>query len=83
MRIEVIEQRAIKYIQSAHLVASSLAASPFSKYLHKRFQSSLRHLGAIFESGKLLLEALWDKILVSSGKASKVLANMVLSLARL
>lgn len=73
--IEVIERNAVKHVRSAHPVELDVAASPFSVYLHRRFRCFLRRLGAIFVSEKLPLEALRDKIRVSSAKVSKVPAN--------
>ena len=64
-------------------VESTLAASPFLKCLNKQFLCSLRRLGGISDFESLLLVALWDRILVSSTKASKALGNKVCQSVRL
>ncbi len=73
----------IQHAQSAHPAESGSCASLFSKCLRTHDLFSPRHWDAIFESETLPLEALLGKSLVSSGKASKVLANTVCQSAQL
>ena len=69
------ERKECNHLRSVHPLGSIWDASPFLKYLRRHFPCFLRHWDAIFVSEKSPLEARWDRILVFSRKASRVLAN--------